>query len=177
MNAFWSRGYQATSIQDLVDCMGIQRGSIYAAYGDKRSLFIKALHHYDHNLRKDFMTSLERENSPRQAIDKILEMAVAAAVSDKERRGCFLVNSALELSPHDPEIGEIVAKGLSETERFFCRMLEKGQQANDISADIDAKATSQALLAMMCGLRVLARSRPEKELLRTIKEQANAMLN
>ena len=92
------------------------------------------------------------------------------------RDGCLLVNTALELSPHDPEISEIVREGLAEMEGFFRRMVAKGQTAGEIPAGLNAAETARALLGLFIGLRVLSRSRPEKALLRAIARQAGALV-
>ena len=68
MQAFWARGYEATSIQDLLDTMGLNRGSLYATFGDKRSLFIRALRHYDAVHRRAWVVALAQRGSPREAI-------------------------------------------------------------------------------------------------------------
>ena len=176
MEAFWARGYEATSVHDLVACMGINRGSLYATFGDKRSLFIQALRHYDAVHRQAWVAALAAAPSAKRAILDAFEAVVASVVKDGARDGCLLVNTALELAPHDPEIAEIVRAGLAEMEGFFRRMVENGQAAGEIPAGLDAVATARALLGLFIGLRVLSRSRPETALLRAIARQAEAIL-
>ncbi len=176
MQAFWARGYEATSMQDLVDCMGINRGSLYATFGDKRSLFIQALRHYDTVHRQAWVRALERAGSPRAAIQGAFEGAIAAVLEEGSRDGCLLVNTALELSPHDREIAEIVGRGLAEMEGFFRTMIEEGQAAGEIPAGVDPIDTARSLLSLFIGLRVLSRSRPEAALLRSVAKQAEALL-
>lgn len=176
MRAFWAHGYEATSIQDLVDCTGLNRGSIYATFGGKRSLFLKALAHYETHHRRAWLEALRSRHTPRAAILSVFEGAIGAALSDRSRSGCFLVNTAIELSPHDPEVAEAVAAGLCETEAFFRDSLLEGQQMGEIPASVDATHTARALLGLLTGLRVLARSRPERPLLEALVEQAAALL-
>lgn len=176
MHAFWARGYEATSMQDLVDCMGINRGSLYATFGDKRSLFIEAVRRYDRVHREAWVASRAGSAAPRDAILDLFRDVVATVIETGSRDGCMLVNTALELSPHDSEIADIVSHGLTEMERFFCRMIEKGQAQGDIAARVDAVETARALLGLFIGLRVLSRSRPEEALLRSITHQAEALL-
>ena len=177
MQAFWARGYEATSIQDLVDCMGIKRGSIYAAFGDKRALFLKSLEHYETHHRRAWLDSLREGHDPRTAILSVFEGAISVAVSDHNRSGCFLINTAVELSPHDAGVADAVAKGLFETETFFRDAIEDGQLSGDISISIDADETARTLLGLLTGLRVLARSRPERPLLQALANQASALLH
>jgi TetR/AcrR family transcriptional repressor of nem operon len=176
MAAFWARGYEATSIRDLVDCMGLNRGSIYAAFGDKRRLFLKALAHYETCHRRAWFESLRRRHSPRAAILSVFEGAIGGALSDRDRSGCFLINTAVELSPHDAEIARAVAKGLRETEGFFRELVEEGQAAGEISPEADPARTARTLLGLLSGLRVLARSRPERPLLEALADQAADLL-
>jgi TetR/AcrR family transcriptional repressor of nem operon len=178
MQAFWVHGYEATSMSDLVSATGINRGSIYAAFSDKRTLFIRALRHYDKHHRMDFLTGIEKRHPPVEAIAAAFENVIGGALKNEAagRKGCLLVNTALELSPHDPEIDAIVRDSLTELELFFRTMIERGQAEGSIRRGLDPAATAQALLSLFLGLRVLTRSRPEKALLETIGEQARTML-
>jgi len=176
LQAFWARGFEATSIQDLVDCTGLNRGSIYATFGDKRSLFLKALEHYETHHRRAWFDALRHRHTPSAAILSVFEGAIGAALSDPSRGGCFLVNTAIELAPHDREIARLVARGLSETEVFFRDLVREGQKSGEIPAKIDPLQTARTLLGLLAGLRVLARSRPERPLLRALVDQAAALL-
>lgn len=177
MHAFWARGYEATSIQDLTSCMGINRGSIYATFKDKRTLFLLALEHYETHYRRAFLADLKRDHTPREAITTLFNEIVDTAVSDKKRSGCLLVNTATEMSAHDASIAKAVARGLSETENFFHQLIEQGKSGGDIPGHVDAEEAASALLGLLTGLRVLARSRPERRVLEPIARQAEALLN
>jgi TetR/AcrR family transcriptional repressor of nem operon len=176
MRMFWSRGYEATSMQDLVQGMGINRGSLYDTYSDKRSLFIAALRHYDKAHRKTRLAKLEREHSPKVAIEALFVDWIDLVTTDADRRGCFLTNTALELSVHDAEIGAIVATSQKETEQFFRRLIKRGQSIGKIDQALDATQSARLLLAALIGLLVLARSRPERTLLKSIASSAMGSL-
>ncbi len=176
MRIFWSRGYEATSIQDLVQEMGINRGSLYDTYGDKRALFIAALQHYDKRYRKTRLAKLEREHSPKGAIEALFVDWIHLVTTDADRRGCFLTNAASELSAHDTEVGAIVATSQKETEQFFRRLIKRGQAIGEIDKGLDATQTARLLLAALIGLLVLARSRPERMLLKSIASSAMGSL-
>ncbi len=172
MRAFWAHGYEATSMQDLVDCTGVNRGSLYATYGDKRALFLSALRMYDEKMRRKLLGDLEAAHAPRAAIRQLF-LAFTANVSERGgNRGCFLTNTALELAPHDREVGRIVAHAQKEIEAFFVRMIEKGKAAGEVPATLKPIETARGLLATIVGLVVLTRSRPEKLLLQTIVDDA-----
>lgn len=176
MRLFWSRGYDATSMTDLVRNMGINRGSLYDTFGDKRSLFIAALHRYDDKCRKSRLAALERELCPIAAIQGLFDHWIDLILDDPTRAGCFLTNTALELSTHDCEIENIVAQSQKETEQFFYRLIKTGQRSGDIPHALDARQTARVLLAELVGLLVLARSRPERALLRSIANGATRRL-
>ncbi len=174
LRLFWVHGYKATSIQDLVDGMRIGRGSLYGTFGGKRSLFMRALRHYDRD-RADFFTDLST-SQPRQAVLTPFETVADRVLDEGSRDGCFLVNTALELSPHDPEVESVVADGFADTEGFFRTTIERGQAAEEISHAVDATSTAQTLHTLLLGMLVLVRSRPRSALLQSIVEQAGGLI-
>ena len=177
MHAFWARGYEATSPQALTQCMGINRASRYATFGNKHALFIAALRHYDQRHRAEFLAALSAQPSPKAAILGAFDQVIAAALEEGARDGCLLVNTALELSPHDPAVAEIVRHGLSEVEAFFRARIDAGRAAGEISQAIDATEAARALLGLFIGLRVLTRSRPDGAVLRALARQAEARVS
>ncbi len=176
MHAFWSRGYEATSISDLVESMGINRGSLYATFGDKRSLFIQSLRQYSAVHLHDWVAALTEAHGPREAIIAAFERAVTTAVEDGSRDGCLAINTALELSPHDEEVSEFVDNCLVEMETFFRDRIEQGQAAGEIPGHVAPVDTARALLGLFVAIRVFSRSRPKGPLLRSLANQAEAML-
>ncbi len=170
--AFWTQGYEATSLQDLVDCMGINRGSLYATYGDKRQLFIAALKSYDLHIRHGLLDEFERSHPPREAIRQVFATFTSGISEGAGNRGCFLTNTALELAAHDKEIRKIVAGAQAQMEKFFARMIDEGKAQGEISVRVDTAATARGLLASLLGLVVLTRSRPERALLSGIVDEA-----
>src|SRR5438552_622874 len=109
VQCFWARGYEATSVRDLTRRMEMTGASLYNAFGDKRALFRRALEHYlaqgfDKRVRR-----LEGQFAPRQAIEAFFGEIIAHSLNDKRHKGCMLVNAALEVAPHDPELRQVVA--------------------------------------------------------------------
>lgn len=172
MEAFWARGFDATSMQDLVRCTGVNRASLYATYGDKRALFLAALRQYDERIRKSMLARLEQRYPPREAIRRLFLAFAEQPAVDGVRRGCLLSNTALELAAHDEEVRAIVAAGQQDMEGFFRRMIEHGQADGTIRAVIDPDGAAKGLLAALLGLVVLVRSRPEPALLAAVAGQA-----
>lgn len=171
MRVFWAGGYEATSIQDLVDCTGVNRGSLYATYGDKHALFLAALHQYDRWLRNEVLSEAERRTSPREAIRQTF-LAFMTSARDGGNNGCFLTNSALELAPHDPEVRRIVAGTQKHVERTFSRLIRRGKVLGEIPAHVKPGEAARGLLAALIGLAVLSRSRPEPSLLQSVVADA-----
>lgn len=176
MHAFWSHGYEATSISDLVECMGINRGSLYATFGDKRSLFMRALREYGAVHLHGWIAALTEAHGPREAIIAAFDRAVTTAIEDGSRDGCLLINTALELSPHDEEVGEFVGDCLTEMEIFFRDRIAQGQAAGEIPGHVAPIDTARALLGLFVAIRVFSRSLPKGPLLRSVAGQAEALL-
>ncbi len=171
---FWRHGYAATSMRELGGAMGLVPASLYNAFGSKHALFARCLDRYlDENMRER-IARLEATHSPQGAIEAFLDEIVVRSLADP--RGCLLVNSAIELAPHDGAVGALVAARLDELERFFHRCVLAGQRDGSIAVAPDARDLARLLLTTVMGLRVLARARPEPALLRGAAQQALALL-
>lgn len=172
MQTFWMKGYAATSMQDLVDTMQINRASIYATFGDKRSLFLAALRMFDASVRLDVLARLRLGRKPTAAVRALFENFLEEAMADGINRGCLITNTALELAAHDPQVAGIVAEAQTEIESFLKDRILAGQAAGEIRFELDAATTAKGLLASLIGLMVLIRSRPEKSLLESVVSEA-----
>ena len=165
IDRFWRHGYEATSVRDLADEMNIAGASLYNAFGDKRSLYERSLNRYLDQTFRERIRRIEPSLPPREAVIAFLQEIIKRSVTDKQRRGCLLVNSAIESAPHDPKFLDIVATFLTEVEAFFLRCVSKGQGDGTISRAHSAADLSKSLLGILLGIRVLARVRPERKLL------------
>jgi TetR/AcrR family transcriptional regulator, transcriptional repressor for nem operon len=174
---FWLHGYNATSVRELAESMGITNASLYNAFGDKRALFRRALAHYVENSFGHRVSRFEAKLSPREAIGAFFREIVERSVSDDERKGCLLVNSALEVAPHDPEFQKAIAEVLMKVESFFRRCVAAGQASGEISNAQSADDLAGLLLSTLLGIRVLARARPERALLEGLMRPALALLD
>lgn len=170
MQTFWSHGYEATSMQDLVTATGINRASIYATYGDKRALFLTALRKYDGEIRRRMLAELAETTPPAEAIASVFDKFISQTSVPQGNWGCFLVNTALELAAHDGEIAELVNAAHYEIEAFFLAMIRKGQQSGAFAADRDAKPLAHQALASLLGMLVMIRSRPKEESLTAVRD-------
>ena len=132
MNCFWAQGFEQTSVRDLAEQMGITGASLYNAFGDKRSLYRQAFVHYLAQTVRDRVARLEKL-PPAMAIRTFFDEIIERSVDDEQRRGCMLVNAALELAPYDPEFQKLVAEEMVFIEAFFRRCIEAGQKDGSIA--------------------------------------------
>jgi TetR/AcrR family transcriptional regulator, transcriptional repressor for nem operon len=174
---FWSHGYEATSVRDLAESMGISAPSLYNAYGDKHALFVQALEHYLDRSMRERIRRLESSLPPKQAVREFIEEIIDRSVSDRERRGCFLINSALEIAPHDKKLGALIADRLGELEAFFSRSIKRAQAEGAMPRKRAAEDIARLLLGVLLGIRVLARVRPERALLESVARPALRLLD
>ena len=177
MDCFWRNGYEATSVRDLAARMGITGTSLYNAFGDKRSLFRQSLQRYAERSTRERIARLESTLPPKQAVCAFLGEIVERSLDDRDRRGCLLVNSALEVAPHDPELGAELAARLGEIETFFRRAVTAAQDDGSAPPDHDPADLARLLLGVTLGVRVLARANPRRELLEGTVRPALALLD
>ena len=172
---FWKKGYEPASINDLLKGTGLNRGSLYNAFGGKRALFTKALASYDQD-RRALLASMEALDDPRKAVGAFFDEIVDRTVADQDHKGCFLFNTALEFSCHDEEVKGIVTRGVGEIEAFFKRCIEVGQVRNEISKGLDPLTTARTLMSLLVSIRVLGRGVYAEAALRGIAGEAKKLV-
>jgi len=155
MLVFWEKGYECASMEDLVGAMGINRGSLYATFGDKRSLHLEALEYFYNTQIEAMLAPLSRPGSKRAAIRKIFETTARCACEDGDRRGCMMYNTAVELCPSDKEVSRRVAEGLKRVEACFYNALLEARQNGEIQGDRDPRPLARYLTNSLNGLRVM----------------------
>jgi TetR/AcrR family transcriptional repressor of nem operon len=172
MNAFWERGYEGISVEDLVQCTGIGRGSLYDTFGDKHSLYLAALDRYLVSGQSHLTALLNQEGTLQEVLQQLFQAYIDGLLSDPNRRGCFLVNASLETAPHDPEVNKLVQSALQEIEEGFYRLLIKAQVASDLSWTHDPHQLAHFLLGTLISIRVLARGKPDPRVLQDVVKTA-----
>jgi len=165
MDLFWRRGYEATSVHDLLEEMGIGRGSMYGTFGDKRALFLAALDRFEETRVARADEILDSSASAVEGIGRLFETTIEGLVSYEPRRGCLLANTAVELAPHDEEIAERISRYVRRTQDAFERTLVRGRASGEIPADKDPKVLARFLVNTLHGLRVLAKVGVEQAVL------------
>lgn len=171
MQLFWCRGYGATSMRDLLDGMGIGRGSFYDTFGDKHALFLAALDRFE-EARTGWVDEA-LEGSGLDGIGEVFRRSIEGLVGFEPRRGCLLANSAVELAPYDPEVAARISRYVRRTEEAFTSALVRAQGAGEIPADKDPKTLARFLVSNLHGLRVLARAGSDR---RTLEDAARVAL-
>ena len=174
--AFWAEGYEATSMQQLLDAMGLNRGSFYDTFGSKHNALLQALNRYGETVIRPALTGACSGRTPRAMIEAVFDWVVAEALGKAGSRGCLFVNTALEMAPRDPEVSRVVGRAFEEMETFFRSSIEQGQAVGEISGNMDAAATAKSLMAMLLGLRVMARSGASRDTLQAVAAQVSTML-
>jgi TetR/AcrR family transcriptional repressor of nem operon len=177
MHLFWQRGYQATSVQDLVDATGLQRGSLYGAFGDKYGLFLEALDAYT-EVFLGRVSELTGSDDPVEG----LRVFVRQAGSDCENgaraaRGCLVGNTCSELVAHDEVARARVEAFVSDMRRTMADGLRRGQAMGTFGAERDPEAVATFIQCSLQGLALLAKSRPEPGVLRGVVDEMLRVLD
>ena len=174
MGVFWSRGYHATALPDLLRATKLSRGSLYAAFGDKRSLFLRALDRYI----ADAVTRMDVELAPRREPIDALRAYLAGYVDRTSgangRRGCLLVATAMELAGQDAEIGRRVAGFFKAMEGMVAAALSRAKIAGRLADGVEPSSAARILVCFVEGLRVVGKTAPPRI---TSQATADALLD
>ena len=160
MDAFWAKGYEATSMAELCRCTGLHKGSLYQAFGDKHQLFMDALQHYsDAEFRKVAAVAFQSESpleNIRAAINKITE-------DGDQEKGCLVINSMVELAPHDPKVKAAVRSFVEQRLRVMADMIGKAQQLGEISVTQEPHKLARQLMLTLAGGAVVVKGLVEAD--------------
>lgn len=176
MTLFWCRGYEATSVQDLVDGLGISRASLYDTYGDKHGLYVRALKKYRDTERLGLCRHVEQAKPAFDLLRDLFAMGTQSALTDADHKGCFMVNSAVELAPHDAAIAKIVADNQCVFIERLRQLVERGQREGSILSQHPPAHLAAFLFNTYAGIKVLAKTQPEPATLRAIMHVAMSIL-
>jgi TetR/AcrR family transcriptional regulator, transcriptional repressor for nem operon len=158
MGVFWRKGYASTTPQDLVDALGIGKGSLYHTFGSKHALFELALRRYRDGVAASLIELLERPGPVKERLRGTLRMLAEMDLADPGRRGCLAVNTATELAGTDESATRLVQRMFDRTEAAFQAVIEEGQRAGEIDVGRDARAIGSLLLNTTIGMRVVAKT-------------------
>jgi TetR/AcrR family transcriptional repressor of nem operon len=162
MHIFWEKGFEATSLSDLTSKMGIQRPSIYAAFGDKKQLFEAALRKYTQSHAAYVRAKLQNSSSVKEAFRAFFEEVVAEEYNGGFNRGCFCINTMVELAPHDEKFEILTREHQMYLSAVFQEVIERGMRTGELKIGTDARALAQTLVSLLIGITVMMKSRPER---------------
>jgi TetR/AcrR family transcriptional repressor of nem operon len=175
VDTFWQRGYEATSIQQLCQAMDIQPGSVYAAFGSKRDLFVAALRVYIETVSAE---AVERINAPASGVQGLRDYfghLVDAMVDGRRRWGCLITNSLVELAERDPELAGMFQQHLANLRTSFAGVLARARAAGELRPGAGPESAA-FLVAVVQGMNVLAKTNPGRDALQAIADTALAGL-
>ena len=174
---FWKKGYHATSIQDLVSFLGINRGSLYDTFGGKRELFDKAFQLYRTENLKGIIQFFEAQSSVKSGFRNLFEIGIDESICDVDNKGCFAVNTTTELLPGEDEILEVLQENKRAFERVFCDFLLKGRENGEIQESKNLEAIARLFFTFFSGLKVVAKVQANREELMSSVDEILVLLD
>ncbi|MFD5756708.1 TetR/AcrR family transcriptional regulator [Streptomyces sp. NPDC127044] len=157
MEVFWRKGYASTTPQDLVDALGIGKGSLYNAFGSKRGLFEQALRRYRERQTSVLLQALEEPGPAKARLRRALETLVRTDLADPDHRGCMAVNTAAVVARTDEVATALVRRAFERNESAFRAVIEEGQRSGEISPERDPASLAAMLQNTVVGLRLTVR--------------------
>lgn len=162
MEVFWSRGYHATALPDLLRATRLSRGSRYAAFGDKHSLFLRALDRYIADALRRMEGEFDPRNDPVAGLRAYLAGYVERTSGSSGRRGCLLVATAMELAGQDAEVGRRVAGFFKAMEAKVMDALSRAKAAGNLADGVEPAIAANILVRFVEGLRVVGKTAPAR---------------
>ena len=153
MEVFWRHGFEGASFAEIERRTGIKKASLFAAYGDKRSLFCKALGHYQEQSRQACREKL-RKGTPKRAIREWFLSAAAMAKGEAASRGCLQVNTVVELAPHDEDVAALAREHTRLLVEILTEVIAAGQERGEFRSDVPAASLAKYLMSSISGLAV-----------------------
>ena len=157
MHLFWERGFQHTSMEDLVRRTGVSRYGLYGTFGNKDAIYRQALIRYIQSLKDDMRKELRKPDAGRAELEAYFRQVTGYLCSDGGRKGCMVYNTAVELAPHHPDIAEYLRGLQEEMRQIVAQVLRNAQKAGDVRTDIDADELAMMLFALEQGMAALHR--------------------
>lgn len=162
LELFWRRGYANTSMQDLVDHLGIGRGSIYDTFGSKHALWVLALTKYCDDGNRAILELLEADGPLVPRLRQLLLTLVEHDLDDPDRKGCMMVNAAMETLPGDEHTAALADRNFAQLTTAIELAIRRAKLEHEVGESVDAAATASFFLTMIEGLRVVAKATPDR---------------
>ncbi len=156
-DVFWEKGYEGTSISDLMEATGLQKGSLYKAFADKQDIFVQVLGHYVEEDRAEKRAIVDAACSPLEGLEAMLKNIGETCGQSNQYRGCLAINSMMDASAHDEKVVSLLKSTISSGETALAELIQAGQKAGEIRSDIPAKDIGEALYSYIAGMQAIAR--------------------
>jgi len=176
MQVFWHKGYEATSMEDLLSAMDLNRGSLYDTFGDKRQLFLKVMDRYCTTFASSKFSLLDQPGPALPTLRQFINGMIEGGLADPQRRGCLIANTVMELSPHEKEIAGMVSQALKMVEDTFFNVLARAKQQGELKNDKDPRALARFLTTMMQGTIVMIKAGASADVVKQTVETALSIL-
>ncbi|AUI58131.1 TetR/AcrR family transcriptional regulator [Amycolatopsis sp. BJA-103] len=176
LELFWRQGYEATSVSDLVAGLGIGKASLYATFGTKHQLYLTALNRYIARGNERFVADFAGPGPALDGVRRLIERYVAEILDESGRKGCFVVNAAMEMLPKDPEVARVVERSWDALELALRMALSRAKAQGEIGPGADPEALAGFLLTVLQGMRVLGKGLDHAARVRATAKQAIAVL-
>jgi TetR/AcrR family transcriptional repressor of nem operon len=176
MELFWHRGFHATSIQDLVDHLGVNRQSLYDTYGGKDQLYLAALQRYRELQAAPLRQLLERDGPAREVLGEFFRSFVDGLLSG-DCKGCFMANTATELASHDEAVARVCSANARQFEAAVTGLLVRAQHAGEIPAERSPMKLARFLMNTINGLSVTAKATRDRKVLSDVVDVALGTLD
>jgi TetR/AcrR family transcriptional repressor of nem operon len=175
MEVFWAQGYEAASLTELLECMKIGRKSLYDTFGNKRSLFLKALEHYAQTVLKSIREQLSAPGSPLANLEQVLQtMQTTHAASGS--KGCMIGTNIADFSTADEEMAAILRGYLKQLEDAYYKAVTRAQAVGELSSSIDARDAARMLLCSTQGMALVGRVLDNETLLQSVVKSTITLL-
>ena len=179
MDVFWSKGYEATSLADLMAATGLHKGSLYQTFGDKKSLFMSALKAYLDNIYQMQFDIIQKNDNPvnglREALYCMLDYNYQAG-EDNSNKGCMAVNTLVETAPHDPEISHLLEMQHAKFDKLFVSTIQKAIDLHAVGNGLPAETINGLLFLTMCGLSANTKTLMSREEAKFLLDQQLELL-
>ncbi len=176
LKIFWTKGFNATSIQDLVDGLGINRASMYDTWGDKHNLYMKSLERYRQNASSQLLNEIRSNKSALDILKGFLKSNARESALDPEKKGCFMINSISELANSDDSVNELTSKHRKTFEGVLAEIIREGQESGEIQRKFDSEVLARFLYSTVSGIRVIGKGTiSEKELAEVVEVALSAL--
>jgi len=177
MQVFWHKGYEATSMEDLLKAMDLNRGSLYDTFGDKRQLFLNVMDRYCTTFVRPKLSLLDQPGPALPTLHRFINGMIDGGLADPQRRGCFISNTVMELSPHEKEIACTLRQALKMAEDAFFKVLARAKEQGELKQEKDPRALARFLTTMMQGIVVMIKAGTSAEVVKQTAETGLSILD